>query len=89
MLRSAPPSDPRYSERTSRWTGERLDLDWAIAVLGQRWAPENVSEETSAGRSSSVPFSVDVREVLCDQEVHVGYTDLTTAHRNIVTDPLY
>jgi len=28
---------------TSRWTGERLDLEWAIAVLGQRWAPENVS----------------------------------------------
>lgn len=49
---------------TSRWTGERLDLDWAIAVLGQRWAPEGVSAETPAGRSSSVPFSGRVRAVV-------------------------
>jgi hypothetical protein len=34
---------------TSRWSGERLDLDWTLAVLAQRWRTQNdVSAEMSA-----------------------------------------
>ena len=39
---------------TPRWSGERLDLDHAMVVLGDRWSPElDVSAETSAAKATA------------------------------------